>query len=118
MLTAKIVSDVIVAFLCIVEQEALSGWKEKEFYRNHFGQFPKFCLALKVTSYHKRKNRSTFFLEQIFHLYIILMRNQRLLILSLKAILYNTMHHEGFAVRSLVRSYDYLCRKNYVRKNI
>lgn len=46
MLTAKIVSDVIVAFLCIVEQEALSGWKEKEFYRNHFGQFPKFCLAL------------------------------------------------------------------------
>ena len=27
MLTAKIVSDVIVAFLCIVEQEALGRWK-------------------------------------------------------------------------------------------
>lgn len=46
MLTAKIVSDVIVAFLCIVEQEALGGWKEKEFYRHHFGQFPKLFLAL------------------------------------------------------------------------
>lgn len=46
MLTAKIVSDVIVAFLCIVEQEALGGWKEKEFYGNHFVQFPKLFLAL------------------------------------------------------------------------